>query len=156
MCEGASNNPKTTRILQAAFPRFEISGSTSGHCLSPSMSHILYCPVTSPCQPILYCKINHLLRRKQIEKKILFQIMSICAKEKRLRHMSQDKTPEYILYMELVIMIDVPPNIFFIFWLIDWLVLMPNRQYISHLPTVHIILETSSSVGEEFSYMLST
>ena len=48
--------------------------------------------------------------------------MSICAKEKRLRHMSQDKTPEYILYMELVIMIDVPPNIFFIFWLIEWLI----------------------------------
>ena len=106
----------------SCFPRFEISGSTSGHCLSLSMSHILYCPVTSPCQPILYCKINHLLRRKQIEKKILFQIMSICAKEKRLRHMSQDKTSECILYIELVIMIDVPPNIFFIFWLIDWLI----------------------------------
>ena len=48
--------------------------------------------------------------------------MSICAKEKRLRRMSQDKTPDFILYMELVIMIDVPPSIFFIFWLIDWLI----------------------------------
>ena len=119
-------------------------------------------------KPILYCKINYLLRRNQIEKKSCSKLCLSVQKRKEkwggLLYPLPLPAPSPLTIKAHVTgqnagihgagNYDRRPSQHLFHILVDWLVLMPYRQYISHLPAVHIILEHPQASVRSLKYRL--